>query len=318
MKIASQEYRPADFSLGQIHEMLVTLGKLGFSPEMAAIVANAKSGKAAQIVSLFEAAIPGADWLETILVRERQCHLDFFGQEFNLASFKAILEEHGAEAISQWQKLGLEPHFLPMVAMAQDTKFDGWEIRPEKWYYERIADGKVLRRQANGSLQPDKEVKLEGITVLIDTRLKPAYKGGRQMFRKDNLLGPVIQRLRQEEKIAHYEYGFQSSRFWVSAEEWENQIKPALAEFLGVETSRVRLERAIEANVIPQLYPYMPRQKDGKTDTWVWYEEYFGDASGRLVGGSSFWGGLSVVDCWDWADGRWGSRAFRPLVVLGP
>lgn len=52
MMIASQ-YKPSDFSEGLWHEALVTLGKNGFSPEMASEVANAKSGKAIEVVGLF-------------------------------------------------------------------------------------------------------------------------------------------------------------------------------------------------------------------------------------------------------------------------
>mgnify|MGYP001565770517 CR=1 FL=1 len=52
--IASRIYKPAEFSAGQVHEMLVTLGRKGFSPEMAAEIANTKSGKAEQIVRLFQ------------------------------------------------------------------------------------------------------------------------------------------------------------------------------------------------------------------------------------------------------------------------
>ena len=63
--IASQVYKPADFSAGQVHEMLVTLGKRGFSPQMAAEVANARSGKAQEIVGLFRSVLdldPIAFW----------------------------------------------------------------------------------------------------------------------------------------------------------------------------------------------------------------------------------------------------------------
>ena len=63
MKIVSQKYRPGDFSEGQWHEMLVTLGKFGFSPKMADQVANAKSGKAKEIVGLFGVINPYSDLL---------------------------------------------------------------------------------------------------------------------------------------------------------------------------------------------------------------------------------------------------------------
>jgi len=40
MEIVSQKYKPKDYSEGQIHEMLITLGKFRFSPQMADLVAN--------------------------------------------------------------------------------------------------------------------------------------------------------------------------------------------------------------------------------------------------------------------------------------
>lgn len=68
MKIASQKYGPRDFSHGQIQEMLITLGNMGFSPAMADFIANAKSGKAREFVGLFSATNTKscrsvADWL---------------------------------------------------------------------------------------------------------------------------------------------------------------------------------------------------------------------------------------------------------------
>lgn len=257
------------------------------------------------------------DWLEAILAKEKKAHRDFFGQEFDLASFRKTLERYNPEAISHWQKLGLEPHFLPSVAMSQEDNFPGWKVKLENWYYQQVADGKVLRCQPDGNLLPNREAfKLEGITVLVDIRLKPRYKAGKQMFKNDNLLGHIIEGLRKAGKIPKYEYGPQSSRFGVSANEWEEHIKPTLAEFLGVEVSQVRLERAIEANVISQLYPSLPRRDDDKTTTWVWYEDSFGAASCRLHGGVSRAGALSLVRCY-WADFFWTDLAFRPLVVLG-
>ncbi|MDP3730878.1 MAG: hypothetical protein Q8R34_00005, partial [bacterium] len=76
-----------------------------------------------------------------------------------------------------------------------------------------------------------------------------------------------------------------------------------------------RLERGIEGNVISQLYPHMLRKNNGQTNTWVWYEEYFGDRSERVGGGGSGCGGLA---CFGgvWSGFRWSSRSFCPLAVL--
>jgi len=304
--------------IGLVHEAVVTGRKIGAGKEFWSKLAHDEELFRQVVLQVRPPQLAG-DWLEDILTKERKAHKDFFGQEFDLAGFQVVLEKYGTEAISRWQKLGLNPQYLPTVAMGQDTDFLGWKVKPEDWYCRQVATGKIFRRQPDGQLALDREAfKLEGITVLIDSRLKPQYQNGKQMFQRDNLLGPIIKQLREEGKIAKYMCGSQSSRFGVSADEWENHIKLALAEFLGVEVSQVRLERAIEASVIPQLYPHMPRKGDGETNTWVWYEEYFEGSSLRLHGGKSDYGGLSSVHYSYWAGDRWPHRAFRPLVVLGP
>lgn len=259
------------------------------------------------------------DWLKTILIKEQKAHQDFFGQMFDLTGFQVILEKYDFGTIDFWKRLDLEPHFLPAITMSSGADFPGWKVKPCPWYYQQVAEGKVLRRQPEGSLVPDREAfKLAGITVLVDMRVKPQYEAGRQMFKDDNLLGPIILALRKARTIVGYGHGPQSSRFGISPTEWENCVKPfktVLAEFLEVEISEVRLERIIEANVIPQLYPDS-RQKDQETNTAVWYEEYWWGDSHRFHGGASAFGGLSFVSCHP-VDSRWRSLAVRSLIVLG-
>jgi hypothetical protein len=262
------------------------------------------------------------DWLRETLEREGQSHRDFFGQEFDLSDFERILNEYGQERIREWQRLGLEPHFLPDLYLAQNDSYPNWKVRLEKWYHDKSVEGKILR-SINGRLQADKEAfKLEGIVVLIDTRLKPAYADGKQVYENDNLLGPIIEELRKEGTIAAFEYGSQSSRFGLSSSEWEGYVKSRLAEKLDLRSDQLRLERAIEANIIPQLYPHMPRKDDSRTNTWIWYEEYFGSDNRRLHGGITGHGApvlLAFVCCrWpgDSPDRHWQCRSLRPLAVL--
>lgn len=310
-KIASQNvYGPKDFSMGLIQEMLITLGKKRFSPEMAKEIANVKSGKADEIIGLFGVE----SWLQEILEREQQHHLDFFGREFDLSKFERTLKKYGYQKIREWQELGLEPHFLPRTSMMSGDDYPGWKVKPEKWFYDQVVEGKILRN-IKGELKKVTTVKLEGITVLIDTRLKPTYRDGKQMYENDNLLGSIIEELRGSGKIDSYKYGSQSSRFGVSADEWENQIKSVLAKKLALRTTQIRLERTIEANVVPQIYSYMFRKNDGKTNTWVWHEEFFEDRGYRLDGGNSDRGGLAFVSC-SWADDHWNDHSLRPLAVL--
>jgi len=257
-----------------------------------------------------------ASWLDRLVQAENDAHSAFFGQTFDLAPFRVTLECYGEDRVSQWAKLGLEPHFLPKWQFLADAKVRGWKVKPEAWFWQQVANGNIRRRNAAGKLEVVTEVGLDGITVLIDTHCKPRYDGGRQMFANDEaFMGAMIESLRSEGKLAHYDSGPQSSRFGISSLEWDEQICPALEarpEFKGV---TFRLELAIEANTIPQIYKRMRRRKDGQTDTRVWYEEFFEDASYRLNGGRSDGGGLARVDYYG-AASTWRHRAVRPVGVL--
>ena len=253
------------------------------------------------------------DLIDKIVSDEKQCHLAFFGKEFDLTEFIKTLNKYSEEKIKFWQNLGLEPHFLPKVPMMPENDYPGWKIKPEDWFYQKIAEGKIFR-QINGNFKKVKTVELEGISVLVDTRLKPNSDNGNQMWEKDNLCGSVIEELRKAKKIA--DYNPQSSRFNVSADEWESQIKPVLAEKLGLETKQLRLERVIEANVIPQIYHSMPRKDDGKTSTWVWYEEYFENRGFQFSSGLSFVRSDLTGVNYRWSGHHWHNRSCRPLAVL--
>lgn len=259
--------------------------------------------------------LSATDWLDRLVQNENDAHRTFFGQTFDLDQFRATLEHFGEERVGQWADLGLQPHFLPKLALTQGSKFRGWKIKPEEWFWQQVAAGTIKRRNATGDLEVVKEVGFDGDTVLIDTRCKPAYDGGRQMFANDLLLGTLIETLRDKGKIARYEYGEQSSRFGVSSLEWDTHVRPALETLPVFENVAFRLEMAIEANCVPQIYKRMPRKKDGQTDTWVWYEEFVEGESHRLDGGHSGYGGLARVRYHD-VDVHWVYRAVRPLGVL--
>jgi len=297
--------------LGQIHEGIITLRNLGLTPQgWQKMTSDAELAK--KVVDLVEGQ--KEIWLEEILARERACHLAFFGREFDLTVFATTLKKYGESKIRFWQKLGLEPHFLPKISLQQDDNYPGWKVKLEGWFYNQVAAGKILR-QVGSELVPVEAVNLGSIALLVDPRLKPDYKSGKQIWDDDEALGLVVQSLRKAGRIAKYEYGPKSSRFGVSADEWEAEIKPAWAEKLQLEPSQVRLELAEEANIIPRLYPYMPRKADGQTNTWVWYEQYFEGRGHRLYGGNSDYGGLANVH-WLAAGDHWSGGSFRPLAVL--
>ncbi|MEK7572570.1 MAG: hypothetical protein AAB493_01805 [Patescibacteria group bacterium] len=253
------------------------------------------------------------DLIRKIISQEKRYHLVFFGKTFNLTDFADTLRKYGEEKIKLWQNLGFEPHFLPKVSMMPKDYYPGWKIKPSKWFYKKVFEGKIFR-QINGELKKVETVELEGISVLIDTRLKPKYDNGRQMYENDNLCGPVIEKLRESKKIASYEYGSQDSRFGISADEWESQIKLALAEELGLKSSQLHLEKTIETNVVPQIFFPIPRKNNNSAKTWCWCEEYFKNRDNQLIGGSSVSSGSAVS--YLPLNGFWRSLSFRPLAVL--
>ena len=256
------------------------------------------------------------EWVMNLLDAERAAHLAFFGQEFDLTLMRGTIERYGYARIAEWQKLGLEVHFLPSTVLMQNTSFDGWKIQPESWYWDQSRNGNLYHRQGDGTLVKVSGDLLPGSVVLIDTRKKPNYDDSKQMFAKDgDFMGRVIDCLRKDGKLARYQYGPQTSRFGISSIEWEDHLKAAVADHLGLEPTQVRLEMAIEANIIPQLYMNMPRKDDGTTGTWCWYEEFFKSASRRLIGGRSDGGGLARVDCGG-SGSHWYDLAVRPLGVL--
>lgn len=82
--ITSRIYKPAEFSAGQIHEMLVTLGRKGFSPEMAAEVANTKSGKAEEIIGLFQ-CVPT---IQELVANWQSFYQKFFGEQYDFSEVR--------------------------------------------------------------------------------------------------------------------------------------------------------------------------------------------------------------------------------------
>jgi hypothetical protein len=86
-KLVSQLFGPKDFSVGLIQEMLITLCKFGFSPDMAKQITNAKSGMAEKIVEIF------AGILEATLDDWRRFYKQIFGLDVDFDSL-LIPERH--------------------------------------------------------------------------------------------------------------------------------------------------------------------------------------------------------------------------------
>lgn len=250
------------------------------------------------------------DWIIPIISAEHKALHDFFGQEFDLSAFAKKLKEIGSEKIAWWKKNLFEVHYLPPFVFQQGVKLPSMEAAIPDNYYKYLSDGHVFRDDVNGELAKITDARLEGSVILIDTRLKPAYNGGKQMWKKDGLVGGAVKKLRKNGKIDDYDP--QNSRFNVSADEI-SEISKVVAIALKVDACRP--ETTTERIIIPQLYRHMLRKDDGKTNTSVWCDEFCGSRRFRFRGGNSDCGGLADVSASDAGD-RWRSRSFRFLAVL--
>lgn len=294
-----------DFSISDLNKILNQNGEI-LTTKMVFLFKSILSDK--KSVTKF------SPWLYEILEAERKSHLAFFGREFDLTIFANTLEKYGKKRIQCWRSMMLEPHFIPKMSFAPKDNYPGWKVKPNDWFYENIQNGKI-RHNVNGNLITQKTVETEGTTLLIDTRCKPRHTTGSQMYENDNFLGPIILKLRREEKIQDYTSGPRGSRFNISADEFETQLKPHIADLLDLKIKQIRLETTIEANVIPQIYQHMPRKNDGNTNTWCWFDEYFGSRAIRLDGGDSDDSGLSHVS-YDSSDNHWDRHSVRSVAVL--
>lgn len=250
---------------------------------------------------------------------EKGAHLDFFGKMPNLDAFRCLLGQTDPETFCEWLRLGLEPHFLPNIDMVNGgdyAEFPGWKVTPGQWFLKIATNGSFsYPAPAREDCFPLSPSELGGQIVLIDTRAKPMLAEPDQVFERDNLLGPIIWKLRKKGSLALHPGQRVFSRFGISPEEWK-EVASALADRLGVEDEQVRQERIVEANVIPQLYPGMPRSKDFGTDSYVMVEEHSDKGAKRLsMGGDSGKIGTSFVPLG--AEEHWLFCAVRPIIVLG-
>lgn len=246
----------------------------------------------------------------SISERENSAHAVFFGRTFNLDFFRCFLGQIDPETLCEWLRLGLEPHFLPKVEMGSENAymaFPGWKKNPGPWFLKAARGGDFSSLALSETFPLD----LGGQVVLIDTRCRPMFG---QAFEKDNLLGPAIWTMRRRGDLASHPGQRLFSRFGVSAKEWKLVVS-ALADRLGVEDRQVRLERVIEANVVPQLYPHLPRGRDFKANSYIMVDECLEKEKRQLAveGGSGVVGNFFVsLD----QENHWLSCAVRPIIVL--
>ena len=204
--------------------------------------------------------------------------------------------EFTPENLARWAEFGLRPVFLPDVEITEDMDIPGW-IKLDKWFYYHIRSRKISADSA----------KLFHGWYLADFSIGTDYTNGTQVFQSDPF-SLIIAGLREHGKIGKCDNTLYGSRFYITNDEWRNVVCPAIAEALGFRPEQVRLERAMEFNVIGNLYD--PNR--GKYNMWEWFEDIFGD-SYRLCGGDRGRGGLSGIGLL-WSVFRGGGVVGRPLV----
>jgi len=231
-----------------------------------------------------------------LIVREEESLRRFFGKEVKV---NPIPSEITPERYVEWKEKELELYFLPDIDMTKGKNFPGLKVGPQDWfYYEEIKKGRL----------PKDSTKLLGRWILIDTRTKPAYNDGNQMYKND-ILGPAIKELREKGLIQSFK--IKDSRFDISKEELEKpEVKEAFAKALGINPHNFRVPRAIEFNFIGNCY----YPEWGGTDTREWFDDIY-DSTRRLSGGFSGVSGLADVCSYD-ADVRHDIISFRPLGVF--
>ena len=229
--------------------------------------------------------------------RESEKLREFFGYDIEVPP---VPDEITPEKCEQWKELGFELHYLPEEDLTKDRDLPGWKKKPGELFFNQISDGKLS----------SDSTKLAGSWVLIDSRAKPQYDDGKQIYENDDQIGDALGKLRQQGLIENYKET--GSRFNISWDELnKTEMKEALAEILNTDPQNLRLPRAVEWNYLGNAF----YEHWGETSIWEWLEDEYDKGQERLYGGGSGNGGLSGVD-WHSPDGRDGGLGFRPLVVF--
>ena len=231
-----------------------------------------------------------------LIDREAESLNAFFGHDVEIP---ALPDEITPERYEKWKEMGFELHYLPSEEMKGEANFPGWKKKPRDRFYERLQAKEI----------PADAATLPAAWILTDTREKPQYDNGKQMYKED-VLAPVLEDLRKKKIIADFEV--KGSRFRISWDELNKpEVKQAIAEAMDVPEEYLRPPRAIEWNFIGNAY----HPEWGDTNTWEWFNDPYMKGRGRLVGGYSGLSGLSSVD---WIDpgARYDGLGFRLQVVF--
>ena len=209
--------------------------------------------------------------------------------------------------MERWQ--GFELHYLPDEELTEERGLPGWKKKPGKRYTPDQSWGIEFFDEVKKGNLPKDALKLPAAWILSDSREKPQYQDGKQIYKED-VLGPVLEDLRKKNIITDFKV--KNSRFNISWDELNKpEVKQAIAEALDVPQEALRLPRAIEWNYMGNVY----YPEWGNTNTWEWFDDPYMKGQRRLRGGFSEFGGLSDV-YWNGPGSQHDYLGFRLQVVF--
>ena len=233
-----------------------------------------------------------------LIARERMALETFFG---SVVEVPPLPPEITPEKYKEWKEKGFELHYLPPVALSEtgpDGKkkwkdLPGWRKKPEK---------------DSGEIHSE----LPGGWMLVDTRQKPNYDKGTQMYLNDEVISKALETLRRganpiikpDDAVPN-----PKSRFGIRGTDFEKlEVKTALAASLGVNVKDLDIPYAIENSLL--MHMHMPDW--GNTTTYEWLKDKKPDGRHRLFGG----GGQSNHLDWFTAHYSYERIGFRPVARL--
>ncbi|KKQ26832.1 MAG: hypothetical protein US43_C0044G0010 [Candidatus Levybacteria bacterium GW2011_GWA1_37_16] len=231
---------------------------------------------------------PSSDQLITTARKELKSH---FGRDFEVPEPPQDLFVTLQNLAERDIKGFNEVYYQPKLELTEKDKF--WKgkgiVKPEQYFWQQIRDGNF----------PAEAVMLEEGWYIGDSRAKPMYYNGKQMYGKRDYMEPLMAYLRASNKIKKYNGIADDSRFGASPEEIEEVIIPEFtvrSGAKGIVRNRKYMEFNVRGNITHPEY--------GKTNTWEWFSDHAFRDAGRLFGGRSGHGGLAFVndnsvDCHD-------------------
>lgn len=144
-----------------------------------------------------------------------------------------------------------EAHYIPKLTIKGNESYPGWKVKPNDWILYNYG--------------PD-ILKLQKHWILIDNTTE---------LGQNDPFGSVVEELRDKGRID--DFTPRNSRLHASKDELNEAINPAIAKELGVSSVMVRAPKAIEYNLIGNIFH--PEWGAGNVDIWFDDTNYGGSTS---------------------------------------